>query len=434
MTSDHPQQRPASHHESPSPLIHPALRHAATIPPCAFNPPLRPASLRDGLPFQSVTLPLHAVNRAEAGVPCLAAAFSTIDTICSALHQASSCLYNYWALATAGLPMVALSKHSHRVAPNRPLGSRRSRNCRVKTSGSCTRATSMSLQGRIKLSFKSSSPATSPTAASCSAAAGAGAGAVVAPPLVEAAVPQALGSGVEDPASPAANAPPKLKLRIFCSQSPTIKPLSRDGSPAIMPLSRDGSCSDVSSPRLKSITPRKGSYDIDDFIMPLGWGSPRFQVEEDIKPKEISIPSARRPAWLPCIPQASVGGKRYRGSSVHQDLAVPRPDESSGEEVPTHTQHASHFSHFCTFAQDISDEAFTQRHSRLEFMEHNHRLTVASKKKKKEEESEQPPESPTKASLLSCSFNSATRCSSPSPSESGTPRSSRRVAASSTAR
>ncbi len=68
--------------------------------------------------------------------------------------------------------------------------------------------------------------------------------------------------------------------------------------------------------------------------MPLGWGSPRVQVEEEVKPKDISIPHARRPAWLPCLPQASVGGKRYRGSSIHQDLSVPRPEESSGEEVP----------------------------------------------------------------------------------------------------
>jgi hypothetical protein len=249
--------------------------------------------------------------------------------------------------------MVALSKHSHRVAPNRPLGSRRSRNCRVKTSGSSTRATSMSSQGRIKISFKPSSPATSPATAACAATAGEAAGAVVAPASAEAAGPQpiptqAVGIGGEDAASPAI-APLKPKLRIFCSHSPTIRPLSRDGSPTIMPLSRDGSYSDVSSPRLKSSTPRKGSYDIDDFIMPLGWGSPRVQVEEEIKPKDISIPSARRPAWLPCIPQASVGGKRYRGSSVHQDLSVPRPDESSGEEVSIFTQHPPYFAHSCFY-------------------------------------------------------------------------------------
>jgi hypothetical protein len=85
---------------------------------------------------------------------------------------------------------------------------------------------------------------------------------------------------------------------------------------------------------------------------------------------------------------------------------------------------------YFSFLQDISDDAFMQRHSRLEFMEHNHRLTVASKKKKKEEEGEQHPESPIKVSLLSCSFNSGTRCSSPSASESGTPRSTRRTSSS----
>jgi hypothetical protein len=36
-----------------------------------------------------------------------------------------------------------------------------------------------------------------------------------------------------------------------------------------------------------------------------------------------------------------------------------------------------------------------------------------------------------KASMLSCSFNSAARCSSPSASESGTPRSTRRTSSSS---
>lgn len=225
--------------------------------------------------------------------------------------------------------MVALSNRTHRVAPNHTLGIRRSRNCPAKASASCNRATAMSSQNRIKLSFKPST-ASSPVSP-CSATA-AGAGTSLATQVTDAAVPPQLGVCVEDAPSPAANGPPKLKF--FFSHSPTIKPLSRDGSPNIFPLSRDGSSSDVSSPRLKSSTPRKGSYDIDDFIMPLGWGSPRVQVEEEVKPKEISIPHARRPAWLPCIPQASVGGKRYRGSSIHQDLAVPRPDESSGEEVP----------------------------------------------------------------------------------------------------
>jgi hypothetical protein len=366
---------------------------------------------------------LHfSVDRA----PCIAAAFKTIDTICSALHQAKSRLIS-WALATAGLPMVALSNRTHRVAPKHPPSIRRSRNCRAKTSVNCSRAKSMSSQGRIKLSFKAS-PVTSPVSPCCPAAPVPGAGIVSTAHVTDAAVLPQPGVGVEDAPSPAANGPPKLKF--FFSNSPVIKPLSRDGSPNILPLSRDGSSSDVSSPRLKSGTPRKGSYDIDDFIMPLGWGSPRVQVEEEAKPKDICIPHARRPAWLPCIPQASVGGKRYRGSSIHQDLSVPRPDESSGEEVPKYFI-ISHFADSFSFSQDISDDAFMQRHNRLEFMEHNHRLTVASKKKKKEEEgSEQQHESPLKASLLSCSFNSGTRCSSPSASESGTPRSSRRTASS----
>lgn len=225
--------------------------------------------------------------------------------------------------------MVALSNRTHRAAPKHPLDNRRSRSYRAKTSVSCTRATSMSSQGRIKLSFKSS-PASSPASPCCSTAAVPGSAAASTAHVADAA-PQP-GTCVEDAPSPASNGPPKLKF--FFSHSPTIKPLSRDGSPNILPLSRDGSSSDISSPRLKSSTPRKGSYDIDDFIMPLGWGSPRVQVEEEVKPKEICIPHARRPAWLPCIPQASVGGKRYRGSSIHQDLSVPRPDESSGEEVP----------------------------------------------------------------------------------------------------
>jgi hypothetical protein len=220
--------------------------------------------------------------------------------------------------------MVALSNRSHRVTPKHSLGICRSRNCRLKTSGS-TRATSMSAQGRVKLLFKPPS-VIAPSSPCCGATAVPAAASVLSPP--EAAAPQQPGCSVDGSSSPAANAPPKLKF--FFSHSPTIKPLSRDGSPTAAPLSRDGSLSDVSSPRLK---PRKGSYDIDDFVMPLGWGSPRVQVEEEVKPKDISIPHARRPAWLPCIPQSSVGGKRYRGSSIHQDLSVPRPDESSGEEV-----------------------------------------------------------------------------------------------------
>jgi hypothetical protein len=323
--------------------------------------------------------------------------------------------------------MVALSNRAHRAAPKHSTGSRRSSNCRAKTSVNCTRSASMSSQGRIKLSFKSSL-ATSPISPCCPAAVVPGAVTLSTAHLTEAAALPQSGPCVEDALSPATNGPPKLKF--FFSHSPTIKPLSRDGSPNILPLSRDGSSSDVSSPRLKSSTPRKGSYDIDDFIMPLGWGSPRVQVEEEVKPKEICIPHARRPAWLPCIPQASVGGKRYRGSSIHQDLSVPRPDESSGEEV-TKFLILCAFADSRSFTQDISDDAFMQRHSRLEFMEHNHRLTVASKKKKKEEENEQHLESPLKASLLSCSFNSGTRCSSPSASESGTPRSTRRTASSS---
>lgn len=307
--------------------------------------------------------------------------------------------------------MVALSSRSHRVTPKHPLGVCQNRNCCVKNSGGSTRATSMSAQGRIKLSFKSPT-ATCLNSPCCAASAFPEAGTVSSPPSTEAGPPQHLGISGDGSSSPATGAPPKLKF--FFSHSPTIKPLSRDGSPVAAPLSRDGSSSDVSSPRLKSCTPRKGSYDIDDFVMPLGWGSPRVQTEEEVKPKEISIPHARRPAWLPCIPQASVGGKRYRGSSVHQDLLVPRPDESSGEE-------------------DVSDEAFIERHRRLEYLEHNHRLTVASQKKKKEEESELA-DSPSKTSLLSCSFNSGTRCSSPSASESGTPRSTRRAASFSSAR
>jgi hypothetical protein len=222
--------------------------------------------------------------------------------------------------------MVALSNRSHRVTPKHPLGICRNRNCRLKASGS-TRVASMSAQGRVKLLFKQP-PAIAPSSPCCAATAVPAAANILSPP--EAAAPQQLGCSVDGSSSPAANAPPKLKF--FFSHSSTMKPLSRDGSPtaAPAPLSRDGSLSDVSSPRLK---PRKGSYDIDDFVMPLGWGSPRVQVEEEVKPKDISIPLARRPAWLPCIPQSSVGGKRYRGSSIHQDLSVPRPDESSGEEV-----------------------------------------------------------------------------------------------------
>ena len=225
--------------------------------------------------------------------------------------------------------MVALSNRTHRVS-SKHLGIRRSRNCRAKTSGSCTRASSMSAQSRIKLSFKPP-PATSPASPCCDAAVAPGPGSASVSSVTEAPAPPQAGSVADDAASSPSNVPPKLKF--FFSHSPTIKPLSRDGSPSCLPLSRDGSSSDVSSPRLKSCTPRKGSYDIDDFIMPLGWGSPRVQVEEEVKPKDISIPHARRPAWLPCLPQASVGGKRYRGSSIHQDLSVPRPDESSGEEV-----------------------------------------------------------------------------------------------------
>jgi hypothetical protein len=353
----------------------------------------------------------------------LVAAFHKIETICSAIHQAKSCLIS-WALATAGLPMVALTTRLHRVTPKHPLGICRDRNCLVKTSGRSTRATSMSAQSRIKILFKPSL-AISPTSPCCASAA-IPAAAVLSAPVTEAAAPQQLGSSVDGSSSPAANAPPKLKF--FFSHSPTIKPLSRDGSPTVAPLSRDGSSSDMSSPRLK---PRKGSYDIDDFVMPLGWGSPRVQVEEEVKPKEICIPHARRPAWLPCIPQASVGGKRYRGSSIHQDLSVPRPDESSGDEVPAFCEFFFPLIVFMVFLQDVSDDAFMQRHSRLEYLEHNHRLTVASQKKKKEEENDHPLESPMKASLLSCSFNSGTRCSSPSASESGTPRSSRRTPSSS---
>jgi hypothetical protein len=284
----------------------------------------------------------------------------------------------------------------------------------------------MSLQHRIKLSFKPC-PVTSAVSPCCVVADVPGSCGAPTSPSSEAVAPKKLGSSADDaPPTPSVTVP---KLKFYFSNSPTIKP--RDHSLSGLPLSRDGSSSDVSSPRLKSSTPRKGSYDIDDFVMPLGWGSPRVQVEEEVKPKDIFIPHARRPAWLPCIPQASVGGKRYRGSSIHQDLSVPRPDESSGEEVSAVKLLYQYMSDF-SFFQDISDSAFIQRHSRLEFMEHNHRLTVASKKKKKDEENEQPADSPLKASLLSCSFNTGTRCSSPSASESGTPRSTRRMASSST--
>jgi hypothetical protein len=243
--------------------------------------------------------------------------------------------------------MVALSSRSHRVTPKHPLGVCQNRNCCVKNSGCSTRATSMSAQGRIKLSFKSPT-ATCLNSPCCAASAYPEAGTVSSPPSTEAGPTQHLGISGDGSSSPATGAPPKLKF--FFSHSPTIKPLSRDGSPVAAPLSRDGSSSDVSSPRLKSCTPRKGSYDIDDFVMPLGWGSPRVQTEEEVKPKEICIPHARRPAWLPCIPQASLGGKRYRGSSVHQDLSVPRPDESSGEEVPSRDDQHFRFSHFVLFA------------------------------------------------------------------------------------